>query len=112
MASKTDKAISPRPSLLWRLFVLTGMSTLIAVSVDDNAWDAFDDATGGATDRDTLRAITGAAVGLHLGEAVAACVLAKRSGLDKPRKWAFAALLWGFPVHRRLRRARRAALAA
>lgn len=93
------------------MFVLTGMSTSIAISVDDNAWEAFDDATGGAADRDTIRAITGAAVGLHVLEAIAACVMAKRAGLAKPRKWAFATFLWGFPVLRRLRKARRAELA-
>lgn len=112
MAAKTDKPISRRPSLLWRLFVLSGMSTMIAVSVDDNAWEAFDDATGGAVDRDTIRATTGAAVGLHVLEAIAACFMARRAGLAKPRKWVTATLLWGFPVLRRLRKARRMELAS
>ncbi len=112
MAAKADKPVSRKPSLLWRLFVITGMGTAIAVSVDDNAWEAFDDATGGATDRDTIRAITGAAVGLHVLEAVPAWFMARRAGLDKPRRWAFATLLWGFPVHRRIRKARRQELAA
>jgi hypothetical protein len=112
MAAKTDKPISRRPSLLWRLFVLTGMSTAIAVSIDDNAWEAFDDATGGSADRDTIRAITGAAVGLHVVEAIAACMMAKRAGLANPRKWAASTLLWGSPVLRRLRKARHMELAS
>lgn len=112
MAAKTDKPISRKPTLLWRLFVLSGMSTMIAVSVDDNAWEAFDDATGGSMDRETIRATTGAAIGLHVVEAIVACVMAKRAGLPKPRKWAAATLLWGFPVLRRLRKARRMELAS
>lgn len=112
MAAKTDKPISRRPSLLWRMFVLTGMTTAIAVSIDDNAWEAFDDATGGSADRDTIRAITGAAVGLHVFEAILACFMAKRAGLPKPRKWFTSTLLWGSPVLRRLRKARRMELAS
>lgn len=112
MTAKTDKPISRRPSLLWRLFVLSGMSTVIAVSVDDNAWEAFDDVTGGSFDRDTIRATAGAAVGLHILEAIAACLMARRAGLDRPRKWAASTLLWGSPVLRRLRKARRMELAS
>ncbi|MEZ5237974.1 MAG: hypothetical protein R2716_03150 [Microthrixaceae bacterium] len=37
--------------------------------------------------------------------------MARRAGLDKPRRWAFATLVWGFPVQRRLRKARRMELA-
>lgn len=111
MARKSNKPISPRPSLLWRLFVLSGLGTMIAVSLDDNAWEAFDDATGGAVDRDTIRAATGATVGLHALESIVSYSMARRAGLDKPRRWAFATLVWGFPVQRRLRKARRMELA-
>ncbi len=99
--------LSPRPNILWRLFVLGGMGTMIAVSVEDNAWEAFDDATGGAVDRDVVRKATGATIGLHVVEAIAAYFMAKRAHLPKPRKWATATLVWGFPVHRRIVKARR-----
>ncbi|MCB1270674.1 MAG: transmembrane protein 254 [Microthrixaceae bacterium] len=112
MARRSDKPVTPRPGILWRLCVMGGLGTMIAVSVDDNAWEAFDDATGGTVDRDTIRAATGATVGLHVLEALISWIIARRAGLDRPRRWALSTLLWGFPVHRRLRKARRMELAA
>lgn len=104
--------IKPRPNILWRMFVLGGIGTMVAVSVDDNAWDAFDEATGGAVDRDTVRAATAGTIGLHLVEALIVWRLARKGGLDRPGRWARSALLWGFPVMRRVRKARRMELAA
>ncbi len=31
--------VSPRPNLLWRLFVLIGLGTAGAVTVSDEAWE-------------------------------------------------------------------------
>lgn len=101
----------PKPNILWRLLLLGGLGTSIAVSVDDGAWDAFDDATGGTVSRDAVRAMTAATLGLHLLEAMTAWRRARKAGLDKPGKWFRATLMWGFPVLLRLRKARRAVAA-
>ena len=104
--------VKPRPNILWRMFVLGGVGSMVAVSVDDNAWEALDEATGGAVDRDTVRAATVGLFGLHLVESLIVWRSARKAGLDRPGKWARAALLWGFPVMRRVRKARRMELAA
>jgi len=106
---KSPGTISPRPNLLWRLGVVVGVGTMTAVTVNDDAWEAFDDATGGSVERDRVRALlTGTAL-LHVAEAAVAWRGARRAGLERPGRWARSTLLWGFPVLRRLRRARLAA---
>ncbi len=107
-----SKPIKPRPNILWRLFVLAGLGSGVAVSVDDNSWEAFDEATGGAVDRDAVRAVTFGTLALHVLEALIVWRSARKAGLDRPGKWARSALLWGFPVMRRLRKAKRMELAA
>lgn len=100
--------VSPRPNLLWRLFALAGLGTLTALSVSDTAWEAWEDTVGDAVPRSTIRALLAATVGLHAIEALLTTRSARAAGLDRPCRWGWSALLWGFPVMLRLRRARRA----
>lgn len=101
-------ASSPRPNLLWRLFVLTGMGTMTVVSIDDDAWESFDEATGRTMSRDAIRALLVGTVALHTLEGGAAYRSARKAGLERPGRWGLAAGMWGFPVLLRLHRARRA----
>lgn len=77
------------------------------LSVDDRAWSRFSDATGDAVPRQTIRSALGLTVALHLLEALFAGISARRAGLARPAHWAGSALLYGFPVLKRLGRARR-----
>lgn len=106
------KEVTPRPNIIWRLFVLGGLGSMVAVSIDDNAWEAADELAGGAIDRDAVRAGTAAMLGLHVLEALFAWRSARRGGLERPGRWARATLLWGFPVLRRIRKAKRMEIAA
>ncbi len=101
-----------RPSLAWRLFVVAGMGTTVAVATNDQAWEKWKSVAGDTVPRDTMRSLAVGTVGLHVAEAAGAYAAARRAKLDSPRKWAFATLLWGFPVHRRLAKQRRALKAA
>ncbi len=102
--------ISPRPSLLWRLFVLVGLGTAGAVTLSDEAWEQFQNVAGDAVPRETFRSLFWGSVGLHAAEGAIAYRSARRGGLERPGKWARSTVLWGFPVLLRLRRAKRAAL--
>ncbi|HTO00641.1 MAG TPA: DUF4499 domain-containing protein [Microthrixaceae bacterium] len=97
-----------RPSLAWRLFVIAGMGTSIAVATNDEAWEKWKGVAGETIPRETFKSLAIGAVGLHVAEAGGAYVAARRAKLDSPRKWALSTLLWGFPVHRRLSKTRRA----
>ena len=99
--------IDPRPSLLWRLSVLAGVSTLEVLSFSDAAWEAWEERVGDAIPRDALRGILAATYATHLVEAAAAYGMAKGAGLENPGRWARTTLLYGFPVFSRLRRAKR-----
>jgi len=103
--------VRPTPNILWRLFALTGIGTMTWLSVDDRAWEQFSDATGDAVPRQTIRGAVVVTIGLHLLEAIFAGSRARRSGLEHPGRWARSALLYGFPVLRRLGKARRGAVA-
>lgn len=101
---------SPRtPSLWWRAFVVVGGGTVVAVAYSDSAWEKWEDIAGDAVPRETFKNLANGSIGLHVAEAFGAYIGAKRANLDKPGRWAFSALLWGFPVHRRLANERRAA---
>jgi hypothetical protein len=104
--------ISPKPNILWRLFVLVGVGTSAVVSIDDDAWEAFDEATGHAVNRDAIRVVFGGTVALHTLEGAAAWRSARRAGLPRPIRWGLSTFMWGFPVLLRLRRAKRSELAA
>jgi hypothetical protein len=99
--------IRPSAPILWRLFVIGGMGTLAAVSIDDDAWETFDDMTGGATTRTACRVTLVGALSLHLAESISAWRAARRAGVGNPLRWAFGTFLWGFPVLLRLRGARK-----
>lgn len=96
-----------RPSLAWRLFVIAGMGTTAAVAFNDEAWEKWKGVAGDTIPRDTMRSLAVGTAGLHVAEAGGAYLAARRAKLESPRKWAFSALLWGFPVHRRLSKYRR-----
>ncbi len=99
---------SRRPSLLWRTFVLTGVGTATAVTVSDAAWERWQSVFGDSVPREAFSGLLAGTAGLHVVEAGAALVSAKRGGLEKPGRWALSTLLWGFPVLRRLRKAKKA----
>jgi hypothetical protein len=103
--------VSPRPNLLWRLFVLVGLGTAGAVTVSDEAWERFKDVAGDAVPRELMKNVFVGSVGLHAAEGVLAYGSARRAGLERPGRWFRATLLWGFPVLLRLRKAKRAAAA-
>ena len=90
--------VSPRPNLLWRLFVLGGLGTAGAVTFSDEAWEQWQNVAGDAVPREAMRSVFLGSVGLHATESVFAYGSARR-----------ATLLWGFPVLRRLRKAKRLA---
>lgn len=98
---------SPTPNLLWRLFVVGGIGTLAAISIDDSAWEAFDDLTGGVVSRSTARVTLAGAVALHTTEALSAWRSARSGEVPHPLKWTAATLLWGGPTLLRLRKERR-----
>ncbi len=97
--------ISPRPNLLWRLFVLIGLGTAGAVTVSDEAWERWQGIAGDTIPRDAMRSIFVGSAALHVAESGIAYTAAKRGGLERPGRWARSTLLWGFPVLLRLRRA-------
>lgn len=101
--------VSPRPNLLWRIFVLLGLGTAGAVSVSDEAWERWHSVAGDTIPRDVMRSVFFGSVAVHVAESGAAYASARRAGLDRPGRWARSALLWGFPVLLRLRRAARSA---
>ncbi len=100
-------ASSRKPNLFWRLLVLVGVGTSAVVSIDDNAWEAFDEATGRSISRDTIRGLFTGTVALHALEGAAAWRAARNNGLEHPVRWGLSTFMWGFPVLLRLRRAKR-----
>lgn len=101
--------ITPRPNLLWRLFVLIGLGTAGAVTVSDEAWEQYKNVAGEAVHRETMKSVFVGSVALHVAEGAFAYVSARSGGVDKPGKWARSTVLWGFPVLLRLRKAKRLA---
>ena len=102
-------AISPRPNLLWRAFVVLGLGTAGAVTLSDEAWEQWHNVAGDTIPRDVFRSLFWGSAAVHVAESGAAYASARRAGLERPGRWARATLLWGFPVLLRLRRAKRAA---
>lgn len=103
--------VSPRPGLMWRIFVVLGLGTAGAVSVSDPAWERWQGIAGDAVPRDTMRSVFWGSLAVHAGEGAYAYGAARCAGLDRPGRWGRSAMLWGFPVLLRLRRARRSAAA-
>lgn len=101
--------VSPRPNLLWRLFVLLGLGTAGAVTVSDEAWEQYKNVAGDAVPREVMKNVFVGSVGLHAVEGLYAYASARRGGVAKPGRWARSTLLWGFPVLLRLRKAKRLA---
>lgn len=102
-------AISPRPNLLWRAFVVLGLGTAGAVTLSDEAWEQWHNVAGDAIPRDVFRSVFWGSAALHVAEGGAAYAAARRAGLERPGRWGRSTVLWGFPVMLRLRRAKRAA---
>lgn len=105
-------ATSPRPNLLWRLFVLLGLGTAGAVTVSDEAWEQWQNVAGDTIPREVFRSVFVGSAALHVAEGGLAYASARRAGLERPGKWARSTVLWGFPVLFRLRRAKRSAALA
>lgn len=101
-------SVRRQPSWIWRIFVVVGMGSLLALSVSDDVWEQFEAAVGDAVPRTRIQAILAGAFGLHVLEALLVWRSARRHGDAGPFRWALATFLWGFPVMRRLRKSRRA----
>ena len=97
-----------RPSLAWRMFVLTGVGTSVAVSVSDEAWTMWKSVAGEKVPREAMRSLVAGTAAVHAVEAGAVYLSARRGGVTRPGRWALSTLLWGFPVMRRLRTAKKA----
>ena len=100
-------AVRPQPNILWRLFALTGIGTMKALSLSDQAWEQWEANVGDVVPRSTIRKVLAGTIGLHVAEAVWVHRSAKRAGIDRPGRWGRTALLYGFPVILRLRKAKR-----
>ena len=83
---------------------------MTAVTVDDGAWEAFDDATGDTLSRDAIRATLVGTAALHAAEGASAYVAA-RARPESPARPAGACppSCGAFPVLFRLRKAKRLA---
>ncbi len=101
-------SVRRKPSLLWRIFVVVGMGSLLALSVSDDVWEQFEATVGDTVPRSRIQTLLAGAVGLHVVEAILVWRSARRRGDAGPFRWALATLLWGFPVLGRLRKARKA----
>lgn len=100
-------AVRPQPNILWRLFALTGIGTMKALSLSDQAWEQWEANVGDVVPRSTIRKVLAATIGLHVAEAVWVHRSARRASVDRPGRWTRAALLYGFPVMLRLRKVKR-----
>ena len=101
-------AVRRKPTLLWRLFVITGVGTMTALVLSDDVWEQWEENVGDVVPRSTIRNVLAGTVGLHAVQAVLVHRSPRRNGIEHPARWAVATLLYGFPVARRLRRATRA----
>lgn len=95
---------TPRVSLLWRLFVATGVPTLTVLSTSDEAWERWEQATGGRIPRSAVRRLLVGTAVAHVIEAAVVHRRARSVGMARPGRWAAATLAWGFPVMLQLRR--------
>ncbi len=101
-------SVRRKPSLLWRLFVLVGLGSLTALSFSDQAWEQFEDTVGDVVPRSTIRSILFGTLALHSLESLFVWRSTRRRGDAGPCRWALSTFVWGFPVLRRLRKARKA----
>jgi hypothetical protein len=93
-----------RPSLLWRGFVLGGVTTMGVLSFNDDAWEAWEENVSDALPRSTVRAIFYGTIGVHVAEALLVRRKARRAGLANRGAWTRTALLYGFPTMFKLRK--------
>ena len=94
------------PSLAWRLFVVAGVGTSVALTVSDPAWEKWKSVAGEKLPRKVFRSLLVGTAAIHSAEAATSYVSARRSNLDQPGRWAVSTFLWGFPVMRRMRKAK------
>jgi hypothetical protein len=99
-----------RPNLLWRAFVLGGLTTLGVLSFNDDAWQAWEDNVGDSVPRTTIRAVFVGSVGLHVVEALLVRRWGRKAGLADRGAYTRTTLLYGFPSVPKARRAAKAAL--
>lgn len=98
-------SVRPRPNILWRLFAVGGVATMTGLSLNDQVWEQWRDNIGDVVPRSAIRKLLAGTVGLHVVEAAFVHRSAREAGVDRPGRWARTALLYGFPVMLRLRRA-------
>lgn len=98
----TSSSDSPyKPHLLWRLFVLIGMTTLGVLSVNDTAWELWKEQVGTAMSRSLIKRLFYGALILHIGEAFIVWRTTRKRSLDHSCKWVLNTLVYGYPVFRR-----------
>lgn len=90
-----------KPNLIWRLFVLIGLTTLGVLSVSDPAWEAWKQQVGTAMDRNMIRRLFYGSLILHVGEAFIVWRKARKHSFGNSGKWAINTLIYGYPVFRR-----------
>ncbi|MFM7062029.1 MAG: hypothetical protein ACKO04_00845, partial [Actinomycetes bacterium] len=84
---------TPRPSLLWRLFVTVGVVTMSALTFSDPAWEKWRATVGERPSRDQVRQLLVGTAGIHLAEAAVTYGRAKRAGMDGAGGWALSNFL-------------------
>jgi hypothetical protein len=93
-----------RPNLLWRAFVIGGVTTMTVLSFSDDAWGWWEEHVTTAIPRDTIRGVLRTTVMVHISEARYARRRARAAGLEDANAWARTTLLYGFPELGLLRR--------
>ena len=94
-----------RPSLLWRVFVLTGIGTMKVLSIYDPAWEWWEKNVTTAIPRRTIRAVLAGTIALHFLEARATRRVAREAHLDYVPARVFSTFVWGFPSYFATKRA-------
>lgn len=93
-----------RPTLLWRGFALGGLTTLGALSLNNEAWEWWKANVTDAVPREVMQGLFWGTIGIHIGEAALVRRRAGKAGLDERGAWSRTALLYGFPTLRRMKR--------
>ncbi len=101
-----------RPSLAWRVFVVVGLGTSVALTVSDPAWEKWNSVLVANLPRRTIKSLVVATAAIHSAEAASCYVSARHGNVEQPGRWALSTFLWGFPVMRRLTKARSTAAVA
>jgi hypothetical protein len=107
MAKATRSGVL-RPSWVWFLLLDGGLVLLARLVFSQESYEKARELSGDALPpHRALRALLIGSAVLHIGEAMAAGVMARRRGLPSPRRWQLQTLVVGFPSLLALRRSSR-----